>query len=107
MEVSDHVHALAMLPLAKWPLYPLYTGELVNFGTIFNLVAKRKVIIPAGNHTMVMQPVAGHLLNELSWFDNRSCDFAILLALCYQMNRVHSENKMYQGLRADVFRTNK
>jgi len=60
MEVYGQIHALAALTPEKWPPVTDWMGGWVGPKAGLNTVAKRKnpIIAPAGNWTLVVQPVA-------------------------------------------------
>jgi len=60
MEVSGQLHALAALPLGKEQLVSHWIGGWMGPRASLDMVAKRKnpFPAPAGNQTLVIQPLA-------------------------------------------------
>jgi hypothetical protein len=58
MEVSDHLHAPAALPPRERAPGTHWIGDGVGPGAGMDVVAKKKIPIPVGNRTPILQPVA-------------------------------------------------
>jgi len=57
MKVNGQLHATSALPSGK---EPNWIGGIVSPRAGLDIVAKREILAPAGNQTLVIQPIASH-----------------------------------------------